>query len=118
MRQAVKTQTNRELNESGEPSGDSIGGASGQFVTETFGYDGGRQVTVYIPPERPEAIVFAGDGQTTSKFGRLLEKADVPPTMIVGVHRLTDERLRLHEYSPGFEPERFAAHEKFFVENV
>jgi enterochelin esterase-like enzyme len=118
MRQAVKTQTNRELNESGEPSGDSIGGASGQFVTETFGYDGGRQVTVYIPPERPEAIVFAGDGQTTSKFGRLLEKADVPPTMIVGVHRLTDERLRLHEYSPGFEPERFAAHEKFFVEDV
>jgi enterochelin esterase-like enzyme len=26
--------------------------------------------------------------------------------------------LRLHEYSPGFEPERFAAHEKFFVEDV
>ncbi|HEY6340332.1 MAG TPA: hypothetical protein VIY49_02475 [Bryobacteraceae bacterium] len=29
-----------------------------------------------------------------------------------------DETLRLHEYSPGFEPERFAAHEKFFVEDV
>jgi hypothetical protein len=26
--------------------------------------------------------------------------------------------VRLHEYSPGFEPERFTAHEKFFVENV
>jgi pimeloyl-ACP methyl ester carboxylesterase len=38
--------------------------------------------------------------------------------MIVGVHRLSDETLRLHEYSPGFEPERFAAHEKFFVEDV
>ena len=38
--------------------------------------------------------------------------------MIVGVHGLTDETLRLHEYSPGFEPERFAAHEKFFVEDV
>ena len=38
--------------------------------------------------------------------------------MIVGVHRLTDETLRLHEYSPGFEPERFAAHEKFFVAEV
>ena len=25
---------------------------------------------------------------------------------------------RLHEYSPGFDPERFAAHEKFFVEDV
>ena len=38
--------------------------------------------------------------------------------MIVGVHRLADETLRLHEYSPGFDPERFAAHEKFFVEDV
>jgi len=25
---------------------------------------------------------------------------------------------RIHEYSPGFEPERFAAHEEFFVEDV
>jgi predicted esterase len=38
--------------------------------------------------------------------------------MIVGVHGLTNEMLRLHEYSPGFEPEHFAAHEKFFVEDV
>ena len=40
----------------------------------------------------------------------------MPPTMIVGVHRLADETLRLHEYSPGFDPERFAAHERFFVD--
>jgi pimeloyl-ACP methyl ester carboxylesterase len=38
--------------------------------------------------------------------------------MIVGVHRLADETLRLHEYSPGFDPNRFAAHEAFFVEEV
>jgi enterochelin esterase-like enzyme len=38
--------------------------------------------------------------------------------MIVGAHRLPDETLRLHEYSSGFEPERFAAHEKFFVEEL
>ena len=24
---------------------------AGELVTETFGYDGGRQVTVYVPPE-------------------------------------------------------------------
>src|SRR4029077_18886109 len=41
-----------------------------------------------------------------------------PSTMIVGVHRLSDETLRLHEYSPGFDPERFAAHETFFVGDV
>jgi enterochelin esterase-like enzyme len=114
----TRNQINREVSESGEAPGNRSGLVSGQFVTETFGYDGGRQVTVYVPPQPPEAIVFAGDGQATSKFGRLLENAGVPPTMIVGVHRLTDETLRLHEYSPGFEPERFAAHEKFFVEEV
>ncbi len=38
--------------------------------------------------------------------------------MVVGVHRLAEEALRLREYSPGFDPERFAAHETFFVEHV
>jgi enterochelin esterase-like enzyme len=38
--------------------------------------------------------------------------------MIVGVHGLTDEKLRLQEYSPVFAAERFAAHERFFVEDV
>jgi len=90
----------------------------GELVTETFEYDGGRQVTVYVPRDPPQLIVFAGDGQRISKWGRLLERPDVPATMIVGVHGLTDETLRLQEYSPGFAPERFAAHEKFFVEDV
>jgi enterochelin esterase-like enzyme len=91
---------------------------AGELVTETFGYDGGRPVTVYVPPRPPQAVVFAGDGQLISRWGGALEAADVPSTMIVGVHRLTDETLRLHEYSPGFDPDRFAAHEKFFVEDV
>ena len=91
---------------------------AGEFITETFDYDDGRQVTVYVPPDPPEAIVFAGDGQMISQWGGILEAADVPPTMIVGVHRVADETLRLHEYSPKFEPVRFAAHERFFVEDV
>jgi enterochelin esterase-like enzyme len=91
---------------------------AGELVTETFGYDSGRQVTVYVPPDRPEAVVFAGDGQLIPQWGTVLETAGVPPTMIVGTHRLADETLRLHEYSPGFDPERFAAHETFFVEEV
>jgi enterochelin esterase-like enzyme len=91
---------------------------AGEFVTEMFDYDGGRQVTVYVPSHQPEAIVFAGDGQMISQWGGLLDAADVPSTMIVGVHRVADETVRLHEYSPGFDPERFAAHERFFVEDV
>ncbi|MEV0389528.1 alpha/beta hydrolase-fold protein [Nonomuraea sp. NPDC050643] len=92
--------------------------AAGEVVTETFDYDGGRQVTVYIPPDPPQAVVFAGDGQVISQWGGVLEAADVSSTMIVGVHRLADEMLRLHEYSPGFDQERFTAHEQFFVEDV
>jgi enterochelin esterase-like enzyme len=92
---------------------------AGELVTETLPeYDGGRQVTVYVPPQPAEAVVFSGDGQGFPKWGRFLESADVPPTMIVGVHGLTDEMPRLYEYSPGFDPQRFAAHEKFFVEDV
>src|SRR5262249_15187804 len=91
---------------------------TGELTTETFEYDDGREITVYVPPEPPEAVVFAGDGQLISQWGGVLEAADVPSTMIVGAHRLADETLRLHEYSPGFDPERFAAHERFFVEDV
>ena len=90
----------------------------GELVTETFEYDGGREVTVYVPPQPPEAVVFAADGQLISQWGGVLEASDVPPTMIVGVYRQGNETLRLHEYSPMFDPERFAAHERFFVDNV
>ena len=95
-----------------------VGAVSGEFISQTFEYDGGRQVTVYLPPDPPEAIVFAGDGQLIAQWGKVLEAADGPSTMIVGVHRLADETLRIHEYSPRFDPERFAAHERFFVEDV
>ncbi len=94
------------------------GSIAGALVTETFDYDGGRRVTAYVPRDAPEAVVFAGDGQLISQWGAVLEAADVLSTMIVGVHRTADEALRLHEYSPAFDPERFAAHETFFVEDV
>jgi enterochelin esterase-like enzyme len=97
----------------------------GQLFTETLNYDGGRQLTVYVPAASPEAIVFSGDGQLIAPWGEILEAADAPPTMIVGAHRLDDEILRIHEYSPGestdafgFDPHRFAAHERFFVGDV
>jgi enterochelin esterase-like enzyme len=89
-----------------------------ELVTEAFDYDGGRKVSVYLPTDPPEAIVFAGDGQLTAQWGEFVAAAGLPSTMIVGVHRLADETLRLHEYSLGFDPKRFAAHERFFVEDV
>ncbi|HJS93288.1 MAG TPA: alpha/beta hydrolase-fold protein [Solirubrobacteraceae bacterium] len=102
-----------------------MAGVAGELVTETLDFDGGRAVTAYVPSGSPEAIVFAGDGQLIAAWGALLETACLPPTMIVGGHRLEDETLRIHEYSPGqstptfaFDPDRFTAHEEFFVEDV
>src|SRR4051794_36300351 len=91
---------------------------AGELLTETFEYAGGRQVTVYVPPDPPEAVVYAADGQLIAPWGAALAAAGVPSTMIVGVHRVADETRRLQEYSPGFAPARFAAHEQFFVEDV
>ena len=98
---------------------------AGHLITETLGYDGGRQVTAYVPAAAPEAIVFAGDGELITSWGGVLEAAGAPPTMIIGAHHSEDETVRLHEYSPGestaaftFDPQRFAAHERFFVEDV
>ena len=92
--------------------------SAGELVTQTLGYDAGREVTVYVPPGAPEAVVFAGDGQLIPPWGADLEAAGLPPTMIVGVHRLADETLRLHEYSPAFDPDRFTAHESFLTGEV
>ena len=93
---------------------------AGELVTETFAYDGGRQVTAYVPPDPPEAVVFAGDGQLISQWGGYLEAAEVPPTMIVAAYRTDDEdeMVRIREYSPSFDEERFAAHERFFVHDI
>jgi hypothetical protein len=43
-----------------------VSSIAGELVTGTFEYDGGPQVRVYVPPEPPEAVVFAGDGQLIS----------------------------------------------------
>jgi pimeloyl-ACP methyl ester carboxylesterase len=92
---------------------------AGELVTETFAYDGGRPVTVYVPPAPADSIVFAGDGGWhTARLGEALEAANAASTMVVGVHGLADDEGRLQEYSPVFDPQRFAVHETFFVDGV
>jgi enterochelin esterase-like enzyme len=92
---------------------------AGELVTEVLGYDEGRLVTVYVPPERAEAVVFAADGAWhLPRLSEALEGASAPSTMIVGVHGLPDDDGRLHEYVPGFDARRYAAHERFFVDDV
>jgi enterochelin esterase-like enzyme len=92
---------------------------AGELVTETLAYDGDRQVTVYVPPDPATAIVFAADGAWhITRLRQALEGAGARSTMIVGVHGMPDDDGRLHEYVPGFDAERFAAHETFFVDDV
>ena len=90
----------------------------GELVSETLPFDGGRDVSVYVPRRPVEAILFCGDGQLLPNWGSDLELYDMPSTMIVGVHRLADETLRLHEYSAKFDPVRFKAHEEFLIGGV
>lgn len=53
-----------------------------------FEYGGGRQVTVYVPPNPPEAIVFAGDGQGISKWGPLSLRSRASSAPIVPTDHL------------------------------
>lgn len=91
----------------------------GTLVTETFDFDGGRGATAYVPPEPPEAVVYAADGGWhTERLARALENSDTRPTMVVGVHGLDDDGGRLQEYVEAFGGKRFEAYERFFVEDV
>jgi len=90
----------------------------GELVTEVLPFDHGRSVTVHLPAGTAEVVVFAADGQGVPGWAAALEAAGGPPTALVGVHGRTDDMERIHEYSPGFDPPRFAAHEAFFVDGV
>lgn len=89
---------------------------AGELLTTVLSFDGGRRVSAFVPASPPTAIVFAGDGELITSWAPGLD--DDPPVLVVGVHRAADETIRLHDYSPGFDPERFAAHEDFFVHDV
>ena len=55
---------------------------AGELITETLEYGDGQQVTVYVPPHLPEAVVYAADGQVIAPWGAALEAAGAPSTMI------------------------------------
>ena len=92
----------------------------GSLVNEMFDFDGGRRVTMYVPPGPPRSVVYAADGGWhTERLARALETPpENPSTVIVGVHGLDDDDGRLHEYVESFGRERFEAFERFFVDEV
>lgn len=92
---------------------------AGALVTESFGYDGGRAVSVSVPPAPPDAVVFAADGGWhTERLVAALDAGAATSTMIVGVHGRDEDEGRFSEYVPGVDDARFAAHEAFVLEDV
>ena len=92
---------------------------AGALVQDILEHDGGREVTVYLPLDAADAVVFAADGGWhTARLAEALEGAGSRTTMLVGVHGLQDDDGRLREYVPGFDDDRFAAHEACFVDDV
>lgn len=91
---------------------------AGEFVSGRLEFDGGRGITAWVPSRPPGAVVFCGDGQLVPTWAAAVREAGAPPPLIVGLHRVADETLRLHEYSPRFDPDRFAAHEAAFTDGL
>ena len=73
-------------------------------------------------------MIYAAEGESVPDFAAVLEPliADgtVPSILLVGVHSAAgsssdpSQDLRAQEYLPDQNPTRFAAHERFFVEEV
>ncbi len=99
----------------------------------------GRRATVYLPPGHDPRgrtkVVYAADGEAIDWFARvlepLIEAGRIPPVVVVGVHSggyvggvpdfknyEQEKDLRVQEYVPGFNPGRFADHERFFCEEL
>jgi hypothetical protein len=58
MKKQAHNHFNRKLNESDGAAAKPTGVGLGEFVTETFEYDGGRRVTVYVPPDYNEILAL------------------------------------------------------------
>jgi enterochelin esterase-like enzyme len=105
---------------------DDLAGTVQDFVLDAATL-GGRDVTVYLPPgfdrtvEYP--VVYLADGQTTAGFAAAIDPliviGELPAVVLVGEHAaLGDDDPRSKEYLVSIDDERFAAHERFFVDEL
>ena len=84
-----------------------------------------RRIHVYLPPGQDRrnvpGVLYATDGRVSAELIEPLVLAGrIPPIVSVGVTFGDDPGAdrRAEEYLPGFQPERFEAHRRFFVEEV
>jgi len=110
-------------------SNDPLRGTLDDHVVDTVDF-GGRPVSVYRPPgHRPgdgTPVVYATDGNMLAPYARRLDAAiedgACPPVVVVGAHAAPADHVhgnqRALEYLAGFDPARFEAHQRFFVEEL
>ncbi|MBM3684763.1 MAG: esterase family protein [Actinobacteria bacterium] len=91
---------------------------------------GDRAVSVYRPaghrPGDGTPVVYATDGNLLGPYARRLDAAiedgHCPPVVLVGAHAAPSDHVhgnqRALEYLVGFDPARFAAHERFFTDEL
>ena len=84
-----------------------------------------RRLHVYLPPghdrRNPVGVLYATDGRVSAELIEpLILAGRIPPIVSVGVPFGEDRGAdrRAQEYLPGFHPEHFEAHRRFFVEEV
>ncbi len=68
MKKQARYHVNRKLSDYDRAPAKPSGTASGELAVQTFD-DIGRQVTVYVPPNPPEAIVFPATARESRSGG-------------------------------------------------
>jgi enterochelin esterase-like enzyme len=115
---------------------ESLEGQINRHAMDSAALGESRDLTVYLPPDydpiQVYPVVYAADGQSVDGFATVLDPqivdGSVPAVIVVGVHSAEYEGsteiydpaqdLRAREYLLGSNPERFEAHEHFFVFEV
>jgi enterochelin esterase-like enzyme len=115
---------------------EALEGRVDRYTIDSVALGGSRDLTVYLPPDydpiEDYPVVYSADGQSVDDFATVLDPqivdGSVPAVIVVGVHSAEYEGttevydpaqdLRAQEYLLGNNPERFEAHERFFVYEV
>lgn len=105
------------------PTNDTIVGTVEEHVLDSAALGEARKVSVYLPrgfdPAERLPVVYAADGQFFAPYSRrvdaAIEAGTTPRCVIVASHA---GRNRTGEYFPGYDPRAFAAHARFFLDEV
>jgi hypothetical protein len=115
---------------------ESLQGQISRYVIDSAALGEPRDLTVYLPPGHDPIqqypVVYTADGDSVGRFTTILDPqiadGNVPAVIVVGVHSAEyggttalydpDQDLRAQEYLLGENPERFEAHQRFFVYEV